>query len=231
MRYLFFDEESIGPKGQKTRALSFGYVLTDENFNILKQDNYWFNPEIKPEEHDWYALKKIVKLKYKDIKQLKTTFKNYYKRIKKLIEQKDVLCFGFQIDNDIGYLLNSSLYYGLDSIDFPYVDVRKIIKSLTEQKSKGLQEEYMRYCGNLPTNAHNSEYDALMTMKLLQAICKKYKVNINEFLARNEKYVGQVKDFCFGYKSKENNDVRKPKDKKYAPRTRNSTINARNRIG
>lgn len=54
-KYLFFDIESID---RKSRFIcTFGYVLIDENFNIIESDDILINPNVI--EYDWYVLKNM----------------------------------------------------------------------------------------------------------------------------------------------------------------------------
>ena len=43
MKYLFFDLEYATSKGGNIKICEFGYVVTDENFQILDRDNFIIN--------------------------------------------------------------------------------------------------------------------------------------------------------------------------------------------
>ena len=45
MKYLFFDIETITAKTINNRIVSFGYVLTDENFNEIFKEDIFINPQ------------------------------------------------------------------------------------------------------------------------------------------------------------------------------------------
>ena len=53
MKYLFFDLEYASQKGGTSKICEFGYVVTDENFNILEKDNLIINPNIYRYEWDY----------------------------------------------------------------------------------------------------------------------------------------------------------------------------------
>ena len=44
MKYLFFDIECSNCHGGIGKMCEFGYVLTDENFNIISQDDIPMSP-------------------------------------------------------------------------------------------------------------------------------------------------------------------------------------------
>lgn len=43
MKYLFFDCEFANCFDSKEKICEFGYVMVDENFNVLYKDNLFFN--------------------------------------------------------------------------------------------------------------------------------------------------------------------------------------------
>ena len=49
--YLFFDIECANCFGGVGKMCSFGYVLTDEDFNVIDSQDVAMNPEA---EFDWY---------------------------------------------------------------------------------------------------------------------------------------------------------------------------------
>ena len=55
MKYLFFDIEGACPK--LSTIATFGYVLTDENFNVTAREDILMNPASK---YDWYVLKHLL---------------------------------------------------------------------------------------------------------------------------------------------------------------------------
>ena len=59
MNYLFFDVESIDLKHET--ICSFGYILTDENFNMIENDDLLINPNLKKNQFDKWSIDKILK--------------------------------------------------------------------------------------------------------------------------------------------------------------------------
>ena len=58
MDYLFFDIESAHGNFSKGVMCSFGYVLCNDNFDIIQEDDILINPEL--EKWDWYVVKNIL---------------------------------------------------------------------------------------------------------------------------------------------------------------------------
>ena len=103
MKYLFFDCESIHIEHKY--PYTFGYVLIDENFKILKgPEDIVFNPDIKKEDYDWRVIRKMMYYKLEDVCKLKD-FSKFYNKIQKIM-QGNVVCIGFEVEEDVRYILN-----------------------------------------------------------------------------------------------------------------------------
>jgi len=96
-RYLFFDIESA--TGSKGCICEFGYVITNENLEIIEERNILMNPKC---EFSWRVLRKILK-KDKRVYESQKGFTSHYDFIKKLVTTSD-LVFGFATVNDVIYL-------------------------------------------------------------------------------------------------------------------------------
>ena len=66
MKYLFFDLEYATSKGGKIKICEFGYVLTNEKFEILNKSNFIIDPYINKSDWDWRVVKKILTRKVKE---------------------------------------------------------------------------------------------------------------------------------------------------------------------
>lgn len=99
MKYLFFDCEFANCFDSKEKICEFGYVMVNENFNVLYKGNIIINPIIKDNEWDWYALKKILTRKRKEYKN-RLFFPAYHKKIVALIQNADFI-LGHTIDGDV----------------------------------------------------------------------------------------------------------------------------------
>ena len=62
-KYVFYDSESIDIKHKY--SFTFGYVVTDENFNvIMPREDIVFNPDIPKQDWDWWAYRKLLRESY-----------------------------------------------------------------------------------------------------------------------------------------------------------------------
>lgn len=198
MRYLFFDSESIHIEHKY--SYTFGYVLTDENFNVLIQEDIVFNPDLKREEYDWRVVRTMMEPSYslKEVNK-KEPFTKFYTKIKRLICDPGTLCIGFEMGADVNYLLGNCFRYNLDSINFNYIDIRDVIKNLTQEKSKGLAKEYLKWCHKIPELSHTSDIDAMMTCQVLRQVLNKYEITLSEFLSKHNELIYEAKDYCYMY--------------------------------
>ena len=124
MKYLFIDIEACdGSWG----LCEFGYVYTNEKFEILKKDLILINPKRK--------FKLVGRKKHSDLVlafkeeeyQDAPSFIKGYKEIKEILEEKDVIVFGYAILNDIEFLRKACNRYHLDDFNFKAYDIQKFV--------------------------------------------------------------------------------------------------------
>ena len=97
MNYLFFDIEGANSYGGVSKICSFGYVLTNEEFEVLEQKDILVNPRSK------FNLGPNIKLAYeKDEFKAAGDFTKHYEEIRAVLLQPDVQIFGFAVDQSAG---------------------------------------------------------------------------------------------------------------------------------
>lgn len=198
--YLFFDIECANCFGGVGKMCSFGYVLVNQDWTVLDEDDVVMNPET---EFDWYLFdpKHGCQLAYsKDYFRAQHNFESFYSGIKKLMEASDRKIFGFSTNNDVGFLQSACERYNLPSINYACYDIATIINQANKvEKGKGL-EEWCDIYGVDKSNltAHKSSDDAKMTMLLLKAFCEKNGETMDSLVEKNkgiklsvEKYIEQ----------------------------------------
>ena len=198
--YLFFDIECANCFDGVGKMCSFGYVVVDEDFNVLDSDDVVMNPET---EFDWYLFdpKNKCNLAYsKDYFRMQHNFEAYHSGIKKLMEMTDRKIVGFSSANDMGFLVSACERYNLPDINYACYNLAVIVNTANNvEKGKGLEEWCDVYgvdkSGLVP---HKSVDDAMMTMLLAKAFCEKTGIGIEELLEKNkgiklsvEKYLEQ----------------------------------------
>lgn len=214
MKYVFYDAESID-KEHKC-SFTFGYLVTDENFNILvPKEDIVFNVDIPKENWDWRAIRNVLKGSYneKDFMS-KKTFPQVYSKIKRLLEGDDILCVGFEVNEDVKYLLGNCNKYELEPINFKYIDLRDVIRFLTGEKSSSLILEYIKYLHKPYFGIHKSCNDAEMTMLILKEILNLYKKTLSKILDENTGFIGVSDGFIYGFDGNKY-DIKNPRESKY----------------
>ena len=190
MKYLFFDVECSNCRHGVGKICEYGYVLTDESFNILKQDDIPMSPG-RGEENYFYLkgrkYEKDLELSYEyDYYLSCPEFPHFYKQIKELMEDKDTLCFAYSMENDIRHISNTCRRYHLDSINYTCYDIQALAgKYLEQDKRISLFNACTKIVGPSSTvklQEHLSRDDAKMEMMIFEAICELSKKQSVELL-------------------------------------------------
>lgn len=206
MRYLFFDEEFATTFGGTTKICEFGYVVTNEKFEILEKKILLINPNIARSEWDYTVVRKILTREISMYEKCHL-FYEYYDKIRSLIESADYI-IGHSIDNDVRALNDDCKRYGLDSINFEFYDVKLLYKEYSGDNNSASVEKIMKDL-NLESKgqSHDAECDAYNTMIEFKAII----TNLNMSLDELEKICPEMKDSNFDYeiKSYHENQIQK----------------------
>ena len=191
MKYLFFDIEGACPK--LSTIATFGYVLTDENFNVLMREDILMNPASK---YDWYVLKNLLSYtKAQLAKEPKFAF--HYKKLKALLEDSETLVCGYSIVNDLKYLNCECKRYGLPAFTFDFMDVQTLADHYFESKNQiGIERAYAMLEIDEPILLHRSDEDAFAAMKVAKKLCERTGASLPE-LAKS--YFSTGKMFAYSF--------------------------------
>ena len=167
MKLLFFDMEFANGKIPGS-VFSFGYVITDQEFNILEgPTDICINPDCEWNE---YVVKNILAYPMESI-ETSPLFPDRYEDIKNLFASVDV-AVGFSVSNDITALRRACARYELSPILYRWFDMEKLCRRADKHKeAHGLSGYVVAWCGAPPENQHRSDGDALATMHLMRTIC------------------------------------------------------------
>jgi DNA polymerase III epsilon subunit-like protein len=168
VKILFFDMEFANGKVPGS-IYSIGYLMTDENFQILRAPtDVLMNPDA-----EWNEYVEANILAYpKETVESSPQFPELYESIRALFDEAD-LAVGFAVGNDIRALCKDCERYGLKPFRFHALDMEKLCRKQSEhQEAHGLGGYVSAWCGEEPDNRHRSDGDALATMMLLRAICR-----------------------------------------------------------
>jgi DNA polymerase III epsilon subunit-like protein len=198
MKYLFFDIECAD--GGKATICSFGYVISDLNFNILEQRDILINPEAE------FCLegrkgRPDVKLAYPKEDFLNApTFDKLYDEIKAILESKEYYVIGHSVENDIKYLNMACKRYGMPPLEFEYFDTQRTYKDIQGQKqSISLQNALIALGLEKEIIYHRSDEDARATMLLLKALLHNASKDFVDYAESSYDCTGRTFDFYWGW--------------------------------
>ena len=222
MRYLFFDIECCNGRN----ICEFGYVITDDKFNILEKKDFTINPENKfdltgrPDGRDLY-------LYYPESTYYRSNkFPYFYDDIKEIIEYPDQLIVGHAISNDAGFLRIACKRYKLEPINFKFADSQRMFSEFTNiRKSISLETAGESLNVEKPKYLHKSDDDSELTMNLVKGMCEQLECTLEELI--------ELCDSCSG-KSENNQityddfEIRQQKRYEAAKSGVNNTVRGRN---
>lgn len=179
MNLLFFDIECASVYKTTAKICAFGYVLCDENFNILCKEDILINP--KGRFHLTGAGNRGITLPY-EYKKFKEypPFTQVYPRIKELLEDRRNAVFGHATHNDVKYLELETNRFKLPSFNFEFSDSQLMYMTATEDFTRQFGLEYITSQLGVEFTPHRAADDAYATMRVVQALCVKYGCNVSE---------------------------------------------------
>lgn len=204
MKYLFFDIECC----DGAHICEFGYVLTNDKFEILDRDFFLINPE---KEFNLTGRKdqRDLQLHFSEEEYYNSPlFAEYYERIKNLIEAKDQLVIGHAVSNDAGFLRTACRIYKRPPINFEFYDSQKMYSEFFNNKSsislenaaEKLHLEKVKYL-------HKSDDDALLTMTLVRSMCELMELPLEQFVLLCSTSKGESKWNKIHYFSEDFNEI------------------------
>ena len=189
MKYLFFDIECANCFDNKGKICEFGYLITDEQFNIIERKEILVNPNHK---FDWYVVKKMLNHKREEYLQA-GIYPEYYDEISKLFSDSETLIFGHTIDTDAKYLNDESKRYQLPYINFEFYDIKEIYKLYKPDSSGPSLERMSEILGlGTPDKLHSALSDAKSTMDVLKKLCEDMNITVAEIIERAENPKGNT---------------------------------------
>ena len=191
MKYLFFDIECAD--GGKATICSFGYVIADMDFKIIKREDIIMNPEGR-----FYltgrAGRPDVELAYpKETFFRSPKFPKFHSKLKALLENEEYYIIGHSIGDDVTYLNKACERYGLEPFKFSYFDTQRMYREIKgDNKSISLEHALEAYeiSGNF--RYHQSVEDARATMFLLQALLTKVNMPFEAYKSSTDRCTGST---------------------------------------
>lgn len=187
MNYLFFDTECAHGRGG---ICEFGYILTDENFNVLKSCNLLINPHIK---FDDYGHKKagIVFAYSKDEYYSAPDIMDRYDELKSLLTDKENVVIGYATESDAKFLINDLDRFDLPYVNFVFWDVLKMYRIIAERNTQLKLDILYSETGKKNLMHHEALADTEMTIEVLKKLLSDYNISFSEIMKRYPETSGE----------------------------------------
>lgn len=177
MNLLFFDIECASVYKTSAKICAFGYVLCDEQFNIIEKEDILINPKGKFHLTDARGNRGIT-LPYEYDKFKKCpVFPEVYPKIKALLEDKNNLVYGHATHNDVKYLELETNRFHLSPLNFSFSDSQLMYMTAIGDFSRQFGLEYITAQLGVEFTPHRAADDAYATMRVTEALCRKYSCN------------------------------------------------------
>lgn len=194
MKFLFFDTECSNCFNGIGKVCEFGYILTDENFKVKVKYEIPMSPGRGSNNKfhlKAYGKHKPISLAFDEsYYYTQPEFDYYYEEIKKLMEDKDTICFAWSSDNDIQHLYNSCVRYNKEPFKYICYDIQKIFgKYIETSKQKSLKESCLHLVGAtkmMDIQEHLSSDDSKMAMLILEKICELKNIDVLTLLQESD---------------------------------------------
>lgn len=195
MKLVFFDIECAAVRKSYAKICAFGYVVCDENFNILEKEDLLINPLGRFELTDRKGEKGIVLPYEYGIFKKQPSFPKVYKRIKALLEAEDTRVLGHAVMNDVKYLNLETKRFKLPSFDFSFADSQLIFMSLKNDFSHQFGLEHIAEELGVEFTPHRAVDDAYATMRIVEAMCRAQGCGFDELCALIGFSFGKIENY------------------------------------
>ncbi len=195
MKYVFFDIECACVYRNVAKMCAFGYVVTDEKFNVLAREDILLNPKGKFHLTGRKGGEGLVlPYEYEDFKKY-PVFPAEYKRIKALLEDADAIVLGHATMNDVNYLNLETKRYKLPSFRFEFHDTQFFWMNTEHDFSRQVGLGVMAEALAVDFTPHRAVDDAYATMRVCEALCKREGVDVKGLIARYRIRGGKIADY------------------------------------
>ena len=194
MKYLFFDIECASVHKNTAKICAFGFVLTDEQFQILEKEDVLINPQGGFHLTDRKGEQGLVlPYKYEDFKRY-PSFPQHAKRIYDLLQAEDTLVVGHASMNDVKYLNLESHRFHLPSFCFRFADTQFIYMNLINDFSRQFGLGAIASELGVEFTPHRAVDDAYATMRVAEAMCKREGVTLDKLLEKHQITMGSIQN-------------------------------------
>jgi DNA polymerase III epsilon subunit-like protein len=186
MKYLFFDCECANCYNHEGKICSFGYVITDESFKIIEEQDLIINPDAPFDPHVLGVGYNSIDLAYTPVRfKYAPKFDERYSSIMGLFVDPETTVFGYAVENDIGFLSSECRRYHKELLHFAYYDIQDIYRIYREWDRSPSLEDALKDL-DVPFDdyaEHQSSDDAKMSMLLLKRMARDTGLSPKELIA------------------------------------------------
>ncbi len=185
MDYLFFDIECANCFGGRGKICSFGYVITDENYNIKQKSDILINPHSKFHLHGHGNHPGIVLGYEEDEFFASPDYKFYYTVIKDLLTRENTIKFGFSVLSDANFIKSECQRFSRPIFDYEFIDVQRIYTDFKKlENTPGLIKCATEYGVTENQDVHKSDDDAYFTMRVMKGLSEETGLTASELIER-----------------------------------------------
>ncbi len=195
MKYVFFDIECACVFKNVAKMCAFGYVVTDADFAVLEKEDILMNPRGKFRLTDRKGKEGLVlPYEYEDFKKY-PTFPAAYRKIKRLLEDKDAIVLGHATLNDVNYLNLETKRYKLPSFRFDWHDTQFFWMNTENSYERQVGLGVMAEALGVEFTPHRAVDDAFATMKVCEALCKREGVSVGGLVQKYRIRAGKITNY------------------------------------
>lgn len=177
MNYLVFDIEC----SDGYHICSFGYVLANENMEIIEKKDIVINPESRFVLSSSRNRPKINLAYSEEYFLAQKCYSEYYDQIKELVTRNNQIIFGHSIISDFYFLKYANKRYNLEGYDIVGYDTQKIYqKVFNKEHVESLEKIINELNISLPLQFHKSSDDAHATFLVAKEIARKEGINLTD---------------------------------------------------
>lgn len=194
MKYVFFDIECACVFKNIAKMCAFGYVVTDEHFALLERADILMDPRGKFRLTDRKGKEGLVlPYEYEDFKKY-PPFPAAYRKIKRLLEDRDALVLGHATINDVNYLNLETKRYKFPSFRFDWHDTQFFWMNTENSYDRQVGLGVMAEALGVEFVPHRAVDDAFATMKVCEALCKREGLSVTELVKKYAIRAGKIEN-------------------------------------
>lgn len=195
MQYLFFDIECSVVNKSVAKICAFGYVRTNERFEILEKEDILINPKGGFHLTDRKGERGLVlPYEYGEFKNY-PTFPSVKDKIYSLIEAKDTLVVGHATQNDVKYLNLEGQRFSLRPLRFSFLDTQFLYMNMIGDFSRQYGLSLIASDLGVEFTPHRAVDDAYATMRVAEAMCKRTDKSLKELCKEYRITLGKTDNF------------------------------------